>query len=356
MKNTGAYNNKQKLFQNDHSNNNGKITISLEDKIKFLKSIRSYPENPNKVELIETHMSCVFLTDTFVYKLKKPVKSDSLDYSTILKREKNCQNEVLLNKRLAPNVYLDVIPITVDTDGKLTLYGNGEIIDWLVKMRRLPFKSMLSHAIQTQTVNEADIINFTKVLTNFYIKAKQIKVSPSDYCSQFEKGILKNQQELSLPKYQLPNSLISSISSNQLNFLMKYSKCLAQRAKDNRIVDAHGDLRPEHVCLLKEPVVIDCLEFSHELRILDPVDEMSFLALECERLGSLSIGKLVLKNYSKTTNDNPPVNLIDFYKSYRACIRAKLAIWHLKDNQVLNHAKWLHRANEYLNLANEYAQ
>ena len=70
MKNTGAYNNKQKLFQNDHSNNNGKITISLEDKIKFLKSIRSYPENQNKVELIETHMSCVFLTDTFVYKLK----------------------------------------------------------------------------------------------------------------------------------------------------------------------------------------------------------------------------------------------------------------------------------------------
>lgn len=354
MRNIKANNKKSKLFRARDSNRLKGLCISLEDKISFLKNPQTYREKPIKVEVIETHMSWVFLTQNFVYKLKKPVKSDSLDYTTILKREKNCRTEVLLNKRLAPDVYLGIVSINIKNDRKLVLQGKGEIVDWLVKMRRLPFDRMLDYAIQNQTIKETDIINFTKVLTDFYIKAKRIRITPADYCTRFEKGILANREELLSPHYELSKNLVNSITYIQLNFLTKHSEYLAQRTKSNKIVEAHGDLRPEHICLLEEPAIIDCLEFSQELRILDPIDELSFLALECERVGSSFVGKRVLEIYSKTANDIAPMKLIRFYKSYRACIRVKLAIWHLRDDQILDHAKWVYKANEYLNLADKY--
>ncbi len=355
MGNIETHNKKRKLFRTSESSKYKHITISLKDKVAFLKNTKTYPEKPNRIEVKETHMSWVFLTQDFVYKLKKPVKSKLLDYSTLSKRQKNCHIEVQLNKRLAPNVYLGVVPITADHSGKLRLQGDGEAIDWLVKMRRLPSKRMLDYAIQNHTVKEIDIYNFTKVLANFYKNANRVKMTSNDYCAQFEKYILENREELLLPHYTLAKSLINSITTYQLEFLKQHSECFAQRADSNKIVEAHGDLRPEHICLLEEPVIIDCLEFSRELRILDPVDELSFLALECERLSSPSVGKLVLEMYSRSTNDIPPVKLVHFYKSYRACVRAKLAIWHLRDDQVLNHAKWTQKSNDYLKLANNFA-
>jgi len=354
MKNIKTLSKQKDKFLFDGTNIHKHPRVSLEDKLTFLKNTQIYPEKPNQVNVIETHMSWVFLTQDFVYKFKKPVKSDSIDYTTLLKREKNCHSEVLLNKRLALDVYLGIVPITVDKNGNLALHGKGEVVEWLVKMRRLPSNRMLNYAIEKQTIKEIDVSNFTKVLTKFYIEAEQIKISSDAYCSRFEKGILKNCEELLSSQYNLSKSLINSITTAQLNFLAKHSEDLAQRAINNQIIEAHGDLRPEHICLLEEPAIIDCLEFSRELRILDPVDELSFLALECERLGSSFVGKRVLEIYSNTTNDYPPTKLIYFYKIYRACVRAKLAIWHLKDSQILDHAKWVDRANEYLNIAKKY--
>jgi aminoglycoside phosphotransferase family enzyme len=130
-----------------------------------------------------------------------------------------------------------------------------------------------------------------------------------------------------------------------------------QRAEADMIVDAHGDLRPEHICVLNNPAIIDCLEFNRELRILDPVDELSFLSLECERLGSPFIANMVLDIYSRTTHDFPPAVLIHFYKSHRACKRAKVAIRHLKDSLTQDQeTKWIQRAKDYLLLANKYVQ
>ncbi len=341
------------IFSNTKNKNYSKV--SLKDKLAFLKNPLTYDdEKPGRVEVIETHMSWVFLTDEFVYKLKKPVKSNSLDYSSVSRRKENCTNEVRLNKRLAPDVYISTVPITVEKNGKLELQGKGEIIDWLVKMRRLPSNRMLDYAISNQSVTENDTLNTTKVLADFYNKAEQITITPAEYCSTFEKSVLENRENLLSPQYNLSKNLVNTIISGQLDFLTKHSRCLAKRAQDNKIVEAHGDLRPEHICLLKKPVIIDCLEFNRELRILDPVDELSFLALECERLGAAETGQKILQDYGNITRDIPPDILICFYKSYRACIRAILAIWHLEDDKVADRAKWVNRANEYLHLAEKY--
>lgn len=331
--------------------------ISLKEKVHFLSNKQSYPDRPNNIEIIETHMSWVFMTKDFVYKLKKPVKINSLDYSTLLKRKMFCNEELKLNSFLAPSVYLDVVSLTLNPFGNLKLQGNGKVVEWLVKMRRLPADCTLDYKLKAHTVSEKDIININNVLVKFYNKTEKIELSPSEYCKRIEDAILANGNELSLPQYQLPNSLIESIINNQLEFLLGHSELLAQRANNNKIVDAHGDLRPEHIYLLKNPTIIDRLEFNRELRMLDPVDELSFLSLECERLGDLLTANLVLDVYSNLTNDIPSLTLINFYKSHRACKRAKVAIRHLNDSITSNVAtKWTHKAKNYLDIANKYAQ
>ena len=124
-----------------------------------------------------------------------------------------------------------------------------------------------------------------------------------------------------------------------------------RRAQQARLVEGHGDLRPEHICLIAEPVVIDCLEFNRDLRILDPLDELAYLALECERLGAPALGARVLNYYIDVSGDRSEADLMRFYTVYRACLRATLAIWHTDDDTVDDHDKWRTRARDYLELA-----
>ena len=128
---------------------------------------------------------------------------------------------------------------------------------------------------------------------------------------------------------------------------------MTARAEERRIVEGHGDLRPEHVFLGPSPLVIDCLEFRADLRCLDPVDELAFLAMECERLGAAGIGRILFDRYRRRTGDNPSRALINFYKALNALIRARIAILHLREIPVRDPAKWPRRAGDYLAIANQ---
>src|SRR5262249_4067578 len=125
---------------------------TVEQKIAFLSRPEAYPEPTRRVEMKETHMSWVFLTDTKAWKLKKPVRYDFLDFSTREARRRDCEEELRLNRRLAPDVYYGIAPLTIDPQGGMRLAGAGETIDWLVRMRRLPADRMLDWAIANQTV------------------------------------------------------------------------------------------------------------------------------------------------------------------------------------------------------------
>jgi aminoglycoside phosphotransferase family enzyme len=328
--------------------------VDIKAKVAFLSQPESYSEHPHKVEIIETHMSWVFMTRHQVYKLKKPVRYDFLDFSTIDARHHGCLEEIRLNRRLAGNVYLGVIPLTVDSQGNMHLGENGTPVDWLVHMRRLPVDRMLDNAIQKQTVQEIDICRFSQVLVDFYRHAEPIAITPSQYRRRFEQDIQANQRELSHPDFKLPLTQIMAITKAQFNLLEQAPELLDQRVKQRKIIEAHGDLRPEHICLTPDPVFIDCLEFKRGFRLLDPADELSFLAMECEHLGAAFVGDKVFDIYQQVTKDHPPERLIRFYKSYRASLRAKLAIWHLKDSHIQQRSKWIHRAKEYLQLAEKY--
>lgn len=331
-------------------------SISLEEKVAFLKRPASYPHRPQKVEVTETHMSWVFLADDLVYKLKKPVRYDYLDFSTADARRADCEKEVQLNRRLAKDIYIGVESLKKQKEsGALTLNGEGVEIDSLVKMHRLPAEKMLDVAIRNDSVKMEDLSRVSILLTHFYLKkAAQIDFGPRAYLQRFERDVDSNHQELMKPEYGLSHSLVEQLTKIQKNYLRNQGHVLVSRARDGQIVEAHGDLRPEHICLLSDPVVIDCLEFNREFRLLDPLDELAYLALECERLGAPSVGEKILSDHLTSIGERRPGPLIDFYKVFRACLRAKIALWHTDDHKVIDHDKWRERAREYLELAEHY--
>ncbi len=322
---------------------------TLEEKVAYLSRPEIYPTQV--VETKETHMSWVFLTDRRAWKMKKPVRYDFLDFSTLEARRKDCEEELRLNRRLAADVYYGIIPLTIDAQGELRLGGSGETIDWLVKMRRLPADLMLDRAIADRTVRAASARKVGSLLARFYKRSVPAEISGSEYRQRMRDDIRANQRELANPDYALPVNLLESITRAQLVFLDQDRELFDRRAQNGRIIEAHGDLRPEHICLESEPVIIDCLEFNRDLRILDTASELSFLALECERLGAPQVGDLILETCIEETGDSPPARLLEFYKSYHACLRAKIAVWHLKDHGINDREKWTGRARHYLDLA-----
>lgn len=296
-------------------------------------------------------MSWVFLTDIHAYKLKKPVRYEFLDYSTLEARRRTCEEEVRLNRRLAADVYCGIVPLTLTAQSNLQLEGEGEVIDWLVKMRRLPDDRMLDHAIATRTATEEDARKVGAVLATFYRNAPAVAMTASDYRGRLAEEISSSRQELARPGYRLPVDSLDAIATAQLKFLEHEPEMFDERVAAGKVVEAHGDLRPEHICLEGTPVIIDCLEFNRALRILDVASELAFLWLECERLGAPEIGRVIFETYCRTTGDRPPPRLIGFYKGWHACVRAKVAVWHLKDHAVNHPAKWIEKAGHYLRLA-----
>ncbi len=335
------------------ANNTAGIDIST--KVAFLRQPESYPEHPAEVNVIQTHMSWVFLTDRFVYKLKKPVRFEFLDFSTLERRHLDCLEEVRLNRRLAKGVYLGVVPLTVDASGRLHMDDKDEPVDWLVKMQRLPRECMLDQVIASRRVDETEVRTFSQVLASFYCHADPVRMTPHEYRQRLEQNIHDYTIALSEPGYGLPYHQITTVKKVLQQFLSDKQELFDARINGQRIVEAHGDLRPEHICLIDPPVIIDCLEFNRALRILDTADELAFLALECEYAGAAYIGEVVFETYRQLTDDDPAHALVRFYMALRALLRAKLTIRHLDDHDVSEHYKWVQRTGDYLKLAEHYA-
>lgn len=339
----------------DHTHS-ARASPPLETSLAFLRRPDAYPEATSRVDAVETHMSWVFLTDTHAYKLKKPVRYPYLDFSTPEARRLDCAEEVRLNRRLAAEVYLGVMPLVLDAKGGLHLGGEGETVDWLVRMRRLPADRMLDQLLQSGAAEQAKIIQLARRLACFYAEAAAEGIAPEAYRQDLARRIEDNLHEIASPEFGLAPDLPQHLARLQLGFLQGHAELFDTRVRQGRIVEGHGDLRPEHVCLLAEPVVIDCLEFKRDFRILDPADELGYLALECERLHAPQVGRWLLEAYREASGDASPEALIHFYQSCRAVLRAKLALWHLRDDGRHPPGKWVATAREYLELARQHAE
>ncbi|MFT3931091.1 MAG: hypothetical protein QM709_12435 [Spongiibacteraceae bacterium] len=329
--------------------------FELAEKVEVLSCAKFYGLETGLIERIETHMSWVFLTPQFAYKLKKPVHRPYLDFSTLTAREYYCREELKLNRRLAASVYLDVVPIRRGLDGQLRMNdplrmksSAGDIVDYLVKMVRLPAEKMLDHKLRTRTLAPRDIRSLLLKMTDFYRSAYKVELLADHYLDRLADAINSHHKQLAVLRYNLPVGRVGAISNVLLDYVNNSTE-LSERA--NHVVDAHGDLRPEHIYLGKSIQIIDCLEFEAKLRELDPVDELAFLALECTRLGASHVGRAVLRLYRSITGDRASSALIAFYQAHRALTRAVLAIWHLDDPSVPDRQHWYERALIYIGMA-----
>jgi uncharacterized protein len=329
---------------------------SLAEKLEFLAWAQHYPEQPSGVEAIETHMSWVFLTERYAYKLKKPVQYAQLDFRLLSARRFYCEEEVRLNRRLAANVYLGTVPLTRGPAGGLQLAGDGDCVEWLVWMRRLPANLALDYFLQQHSLPAGALNAVADKLGRFYAQCQPADLTAQQYRQRLASNIEATVSDLCQAPERLPLALIRQATNGALALLRHQPGLFDARVHADRIIEGHGDLRAGHVYLEAEPAIVDCLEFSRDLRTLDAADDIAFLSLECERLGASKEGDLIVALYSAVSGDSVPPQVIHFYQAYRASLRARIALWHLKEEQFRQSPKWKLQAQHYLELACRHAR
>jgi uncharacterized protein len=324
--------------------------LTIAQKVEFLSKPAAYVSAPEQVSIRETHMSWVFMAGDRAYKLKKPVRFPYLDFSTLAHREAACRAELRLNRRLAPDVYLGVAPLTV-TSGRLALGGAGTVVDWLVIMRRLDEQDTLERAIGEGRLKPWQLDRLVATLVRFYRRAEPSLWQPAVHLRDWQQSLAYNRRVLLDTRLGAPAGLVRRIDGVQRRFVSQKSRLLRRRIIGRYILDGHGDLRPEHIWLGDPVRIIDCLEFNPRLRAVDPFDEIAFLSLECERLGAAWAGRYVRTRAARGLRDGLTEELFLFYRCHRATLRARLAIAHLLEPNPRTPEKWPRLARRYLQIA-----
>jgi aminoglycoside phosphotransferase family enzyme len=324
--------------------------------VRSLLAPDTYRDRPARVERIETHFAWIFLAGDCAYKLKKPICFRELDLRTLAARHYVCGEEVRLNRRLAPDVYLGAAALTREADGALRMEGEGEPVEWLVKMRRLPAALMLDRMLAAGGPPAVALAELGRTLARFYADQQRIAFDPHAYRARIMQQIEADCAALRAPELHVPGAVVETLAAVQLAAFGRLQAELDKRAEAQRIVEAHGDLRPEHVCLTHPPCVIDSLEFSFDLRTLDPLEELAYFWIECARLNASRTGDAVVAAWRQASGDPAPTRLFDFYCSRRAAVRAKVVAWHLLDPEVRERAQWSAQAQDLIAAAIQHAR
>jgi aminoglycoside phosphotransferase family enzyme len=316
-----------------------------------------YPHSPEKVELVQTQMSFLFLTGDYAYKIKKPVDLGYLDYTTLNKRRFFCQQEVELNRRLCPEIYLEVVPI-VSSQGQIRLGGEGETIEYAVKMRQLPAERMMDRLLPQELVTEEMVARVAEKLAVFHDKAR---TSPEISAYGKLDTITINTEENFTQTEKYMGISISDQKYNHIkaytNDFIKSNKPLFQtRVDSDRIRDCHGDLHAAHVCISNGIYIYDCIEFNDRFRYCDVASEIAFLAMDLDRFQRADLSRAFVNAYVRLSRDKELLQLLNFYKCYRAYVRGKVACFMLDDPHIPEEEKTsaLAAAKRYFELAESY--
>jgi aminoglycoside phosphotransferase family enzyme/predicted kinase len=289
----------------------------------------SYPvPQPGRVELVATHISWVFLTSDHAWKVRRPVKLPFLDFSTVERRKHDCEEEIRLNRRLAPGVYQTVVPVLLGPGGH-TFVGPGTVVDHAVKMRRLPEERSAAALLRAGELTAARLARLAKRLAEFYrTVGPPAGLSGAD---SFARTVEENLEELAeFSGRFLDPARLRSVAAAQRRDLAAHARLLAARAASGRFREGHGDLRLEHVYFEgeagdEEPLVIDCVEFNPAFRCGDVALDVAFLAMELEAAGRPDLSDHFLYRFARDSSDYDFYPLIDLYLCHRALVRAKVA-------------------------------
>jgi hypothetical protein len=300
------------------------------DLIAALSDPRAYPVPCDRVELRQTPSSLVFLAGERVYKVKKAVDLGFLDFTTLARRLFYCEEEVRLNRRLAPGIYLGVVPIVRGPEGALRVGGNGgPALEYAVEMQRLPEEGMLDRRLDAGGVGEATIDAMTGRLVAFHRGAATGPgVDEHGRPEAVAALVLANLDEAA--RFAGPPRILSAgmhrhLERSARTFIEAHRGLLAGRAAAGRIREGHGDLHAGNICVTPEGIVIyDCIEFSQPLRCGDVARDLAFLVMDLEHRGHRESAAHVARRYAALTGDGDLETLLPFYKAHLACVRGKV--------------------------------
>lgn len=284
---------------------------------------------PEHVELRETHISRVFLTESEVFKIKKPVHFAFLDFRSRDARRGACEAEVLLNSRLAAGTYLGVVPVRIDADGRHHFGPSGEVVDWAVRMLRLPDAHRADERLATGTLTRDHVDSIAALLSDFHARG-----GFSEATSKWGEpaALARNVRENFAEVDPVAEGLLSlqderEIERFQLDFLERHVELLERRRTRGLVREGHGDLRLEHIYIGDggELTIIDCIEFNERFRCADVCADIAFLSMDLKAHGHVELAERFLARYARESNDYELYELVDFYESYRAYVRGKIS-------------------------------
>ncbi len=334
-----------------------RLMAQLPEMVKALLDPKIYPDTSQRVELIQTQTSFVFLTDNYAHKVKKPVKLGYLDYTTLEKRRFYYQREVELNRRLCPDIYLGVVPITQDK-GVFFIDGQGEVIEYAVKMRRLPQEAMLNVLLANNQVSPEMITRLAQRLANFHHLA-ETNASISTFGDL--DTIIQNTEENFSQTEKYINKTILRDSYQRIkgytdSFINANVSLFHKRVTESRIRDCHGDLHAAHVCFTNGICIYDCIEFNDRFRYCDVASEVAFLAMDLDHYERSDLANSFVDAYMAQGQDKELLKLLNFYKCYRAYVRGKVGSFKFDDPHISEEerAETLATAKSYFKLAQSY--
>lgn len=330
-----------------------------ESALQALLRPETYGKDVKTVRLIQTHTSWVFLTGRFAYKIKKPVFFGFLDYTTLEARKFFCEEELRLNRRLSPELYFDVIPIT-EEQGKISLNRKGKVIDYAVKMKELPQESLMTELLKQNKISYPTIDKIAKIVADFHNqlptdskisqfgRIETIKFNWDENFVQTEEFIGKT---ISRQSFEL---IKKAVSKYTIEHLANFNR----RIKLGKIKQCHGDLHSKNIFITDKIYIFDGIEFNLRFSCCDTASEIGFFVMDLDYYGKQNLANFFVDRYLQYTQDYEMLALLDFYKCYRAYVRGKVTSFNLNDKNISEEEKAVAKktAQRYFQLALHYAK
>jgi aminoglycoside phosphotransferase family enzyme len=332
--------------------------INQKQVVEALMNPRSYDEEAGSIEIIQTHISYIFLTKDFVYKVKKPRDLGFLDFTTLEKRHYFCQKELELNRRLCKGMYLEVVPI--NWSNSIKIKGKGETVEYAVKMKRMPQEMIMSNLLEKNKVDDRVIDRIAKIIAEFHSKAETSKkISAYGSMATLETNWKENFEQT---KEYIGNTIHAEdfklVQTRVTNFMERNVCIFENRRAENRIRDCHGDIHSGNIFVINGIYIFDAIEFNERFRYSDVAADMAFLAMDLDFRKRYDLSDFFTERYIRYAGDQELTKLLPFYKCYRAYVRGKVVSFKLADANVRSEEKVManKEAKSFFKLALNYAK
>ena len=326
--------------------------------IQALLQSDAYPHPAPEITLVQTHISYVLLAGDFVYKIKKPVDFGFLNFTALEQRKHYCEEELVLNRRLCPSLYLGLATIT-EQGGTFSLDGPGTPVEYAVKMARMPEERMMAKVIAQGGLTKDILDRIIAILVPFYAKAETgPAIEKFGTAQAVSVNVLENFEQTQgfVGCAALSQGQFEAISGYARDFLT-HEDLFAGRIAAGRVRDCHGDLYSANICLADEIYIYDCIEFNQRFRYCDVASDVAFLAMDLDFHGLPELSAYFIERFCRAANDTTLLPMLNFYKCYRAYVRGKIGLFtaHAPEVDPATAENCLNQAKKYFALAERYA-